>query len=333
MRTSIRGRARRPRSPYLRQLVRAAFFVPATLLLILLVVYPALQTLVLSFFHPTGEFAGLENYGRVLSSPETIDLRDLQIPLGTILDNALWILIHLPLTMFTGLFLALTLQRVRGASVVKSMIFLGMVTPLIVGGIILRFLFDEKSGLVPRTFGFLGINSLAIQWTSYPETLLFGLILGSVWLWTGFSLIVYSAGLTTIPKDYFEAAQVDGASPWQTFRRVTWPLLRPMTLVVITMTVLWELKIFDLVFAATNPQGGVGGAADVLALQMFRYAFRAGRYNDAAVVATLLTGLTLVVASWMFRRMILGPRKGPGLASRFIAWIRARTKAQEARGS
>src|SRR5947209_11026206 len=186
-----------------------------------------------------------------------------------------------------------------------------MVTPMIVGGIILRFLFDEKSGIVPRAFGLLGISGLAIQWTAYPETLLFGLIFGSVWLWVGFSLIVYSAGLTTIPRDYFEAAQMDGASAWQTFRKVTWPLLRPTTLTVVTMTILWELKLFDIVFAATNPNGGVGGAADVMALQIFRYAFRAGNYHAAAVVAPLLTGLTLLLPAWLLRRTILGPqRKG-----------------------
>jgi len=307
----LRGGGRRSLAFSYRPYLRVLFFVPATVLLVFLVLYPALQTLLLSFYTPSGQFAGLNNYGSVLGNRETIDTSDWQMPYGTLINNCLWIAIHLPLTLFTGLYLALTLQKVRGASIIKSMIFLGMVTPMIVGGIILTFLFDEKSGIVPRLFGLLGINSLAIQWTQYPETLLFGLIFGSVWLWVGFSLIAYSAGLTTIPRDYFEAAQMDGASPWQTFRRITWPLLRQTTLTVVTMTILWELKIFDIIFAATNPNGGVGGAADVLALQMFRYAFRAGNYNAAAVVATLLTGLTLLVSAWMFRRIIIGPqRKG-----------------------
>src|SRR5207244_12198113 len=131
-------------------------------------------------------------------------------------NNVLRIAIHLPLSLFTWLYLALTLQKVRGASIVKSFIFLGMVTPMIVGGIILRFLFDEKSGIVPRAFGLLGISGLAIQWTAYPEPLLFGLIFGSVWLWVGFSLIVYSAGASTIPPDRFQAGQLDGASRWPT---------------------------------------------------------------------------------------------------------------------
>src|SRR2546425_4891489 len=313
-----RGGGERPPRSLFAPLSRSLFFVPALLLLAFLVIVPVVQTAYLGFVSPTGGFVGLQNCRDALGSRETLDLSDDQIPYGTRVNNLLWIAIHLPLSLFTGLFLAVTLQKVRGSSIVKSVIFLGMVTPMIVGGIMLRFLFDERSGIVPRTFGLLGVDSLAIQWLLFPHTLLFGLILGSVWLWTGFSLIVYSAGLTTIPKDYFEAAAIDGASSWQMFRKITWPLLRPMTLVVVTMTVLWELKLFDLVFAATGRGGGVIGAADVLALQMYRYAFVAlpARYNHAAVVATLLTFLTLICASFSFRRMILGPARGPGLLQR-----------------
>jgi multiple sugar transport system permease protein len=303
----------RPRRDAVRNLKRAAFFIPAVSLLVFLVIYPVAQTVYISFLSRSGEFVGLDNYGAVLRDRDTLDLSDTRIPYGTLINNAIWISIHLPLSLFTGLFLALTLQKVRGAAVVKSMIFLGMVTPLVVGGIILRFLFDERSGIVPVGLGLLGIDSLAIQWMAFPHTLLFGLIFGSVWLWTGFSMIVYSAGVTTIPKDYFEAAVIDGASSWRTFRKITWPLLRPITLVVVTMTLLWELKLFDLVIAAADTSGGVSGAADVLALQMFRYGFVSipRQYNEAAVVATLLTFLTLLIAGALFRRILLGqPKKG-----------------------
>ncbi len=274
-------------------------------------------------FTTGAEAVGLQNYADVLGSKETVNLGGLprSPPYGTLVHNLLWIAIHLPMTLFTGLILAILLQEVKGSSLVKSMIFLGMVTPMIVGGVVLRFLFDEKSGIVPVTFGLLGVESLSGQWLAQPSTLLFGLIFGSVWLWTGFSLIVYSAGLTTIPKDYFEAAKIDGASAWQTFTKITWPLLRPITLVVVTMTVLWELKIFDIVIAATNVEGGVGGAADVMGLQMFRY-WQFQQFNDAAVVATLLTLLTLVFAIVMFRRVILGPGKTVGLWDRLRGALR-----------
>lgn len=217
----------------------------------------------------------------------------------------IWIAIHLPLSMFSGLLLAIILREVRGASIVKSIIFLGMVTPMIVGGIILRFTFEKGVGIINGLLVLLGLEQLTRTWTAYPETCLFALIFGSVWLWTGFSMIVYSAGLTTIPKEYYEAAKIDGASPFKTFFRITFPLLKPMTLVVITMTLLWELKIFDIVYAGAGIGGGPAGAANVLALQMWIWAFRASnKINWAATVATVLTALTLVVTIGMIRYMV-----------------------------
>jgi len=290
-----------------------SFFLPAAIFLIVLVVYPVVATLTLSFVAPDGSYAGLQNYGSVLGSPDTFNPACLQRgpPCGTLLNNLIWIGIHLPLTVFMGLFLAVLLQNVRGASFVKSLIFLGMVTPLIVVGVVLRFVLEYPIGLVPAFFGWLGVKSLDVNWLVTPNTLLLGLIFGTVWSWTGFSMIVYSAGLTTIPKDYFEAARVDGATEWQVFRKITWPLLRPVTLVIVTMTLLWELKLFDIVIGATNSQGGVGGAADVLALQMYRYFFIID-YSSAAVVATLLTIFTLIVAIGLFRKLLGLPLRKKG---------------------
>jgi len=168
-----------------------------------------------------------------------------------------------------------------------------MVTPMIVGGLILRFTFERGVGVVNALFRLLGFEQLTRTWTAFPDTALFALIFGSVWLWTGFSMILYSAGLATIPKDYYEAAKIDGTTRFRTFYRITLPLLKPITLTVITMTILWELKIFDIVYVATL--GGPGGASNVLALLMYNIAFRAFDFNSAAVVATFLTLLTLLV--------------------------------------
>lgn len=259
----------------------------------------------------TGELTG-EHYEFVLNNTDTFNVGGFPKwpPLGTMVHNAIWIAIHLPLTMFAGLGLALILRDVKGSSIVKGAIFIGMVTPMIVGGIILRFLYTGGVGIIPAFFEAIGVEALSGSWISRPETVLFALVFGSVWLWTGFSLIVYSAGLTTIPKEYFEAAKVDGASPFRIFRRIVFPLLRPITLVVVTMTVLWNLKIFDIVFAATNPSGGVGQAADVLAIQMYRYTFLGFPgfpfelgFARGAAVATLLTLLTLVATAWLVRRL------------------------------
>src|SRR2546429_6556729 len=230
---------------------RALFFPPALVLLVLLVIYPVLQTIFLGFYLelPGGQrqFAGLENYRAVLTDPATVNVGNLPWPppLGTLLHNALWIAIHLPISLFAGLWLALLLQETKGASVVKSCIFLGMVTPMIVGGVILRFLLEAGGWVGPAFFCGIGVRFFPGDWVVLHRSLLPPLFLRSCGLWTGFSLIVYSAGLTTIPKDYFEAARVDGTPPGRMFFRITFPLLKPLTLVIVVMTILWELKIFD----------------------------------------------------------------------------------------
>jgi len=277
------------------------FLSPALILLLFFVIYPILQTLFLSFLSPSGEFVGFSNYFEELSKKEIVNMEGFPRfpPLGALVHNAIWILIHLPLSMFSGLALAIILRDVRGSSIVKAIIFLGMVTPLIVGGIILQYTFTERFGIVTAFFDMLGIEELSRTWTALPDSALFALIFGSVWLWTGFSMIIYSAGLATIPKEYYEAAKIDGAGPFKTFRRITFPLLRPLNIVVVTMTVLYDLKIFDIVFVATF--GGPGKASTVLAFEMWLQAFRSLNFNGAAVIATLLTVLTSIVTIPMIR--------------------------------
>lgn len=278
---------------------RALFFVPALALLAIFVVYPVINTVWLSFFTPEGEFALLKNYADVLSEPEMFDSRGFErgFPYGALIHNVIWIVLHLPLTVMLGLVFAVILRDVKGGAIVKSIVFLGMVTPMVVGGIILRFLFDGNVGIVPSVLALFGFTPRTL--TAYPDTALFSLIAGSLWLWTPFSMVLYSAGLETIPDFVYEAAVIDGASPWRIFFNITVPLLRPVTGVVITMTFLWVLKIFDIVFVAT--MGGPGGASNVLALQMYMYAFRQFNPNAAAVVATFLMIVALVVSIPTFK--------------------------------
>ncbi len=278
------------------------FTLPALILLATFVVIPAVKTLSLSVMNADGEFVGLENFKAVLLNKNILNLDRFPFkspPWGAIPHNALWILIHLPLVVSLGMILAVLLKDVWGASFIKSVIFLGMITPMVVGGGIIRFIFDEHSGIVNGILNGIGLDQYVRSWTAYPDTALLALILGSVLLWTGFSLILYSSGLSTIPEELYEAAEVDGANPFQRFVHITVPLLRPVTITVVSMTLLWELKIFDLVYSATG--GGPGGASTVLALRMYSLAFRALDANRSAVIATLITALTLIIGIWLSR--------------------------------
>ena len=278
------------------------FIFPAIILLTIFVVGPAIKTLSLSFLNADGNFVGLQNFIEVLSGSDILNLERFPLqgpPWGAIPHNVIWILIHLPLVVLLGMILAVLLRDVWGASFIKSVIFLGMITPMVVGGGIIRFIFDEHSGIVNAIFRLIGQDDWIRSWTVYPDTALLALILGSVILWTGFSLILYSSGLATIPEDLYEAADVDGANSIQKFIHITIPMLKPVTITVVAMTLLWELKIFDLVYTATG--GGPGGASTVLALRMYSLAFRALDPNKSAVIATVMTVLTLAIGLWLNR--------------------------------
>ncbi|MCI2426785.1 sugar ABC transporter permease [Candidatus Acetothermia bacterium] len=281
------------------KLSRSLFLIPALALLSIFVVYPVVNTLYLSFLSPEGKFVFLSNYADLLTRREIINPRGFArgFAFGALPHNLLWTLIHLPLTVFFGLLLAVILRHVKGGVIIKSVIFLGMVTPMIIGGVLLRFIFDGRAGIVPVVLSIFNVAPRTL--TAHPDTALIALILGSVWIWTGFSMVLYSAGLETIPKELYEAAQIDGATPRHIFFKITIPMLKPITTVVVTMTLLWNLRIFDIVYAAT--MGGPGGATNVLALQMFFYAFRHLEFNSAAVVATILMLLAMVAATPMIR--------------------------------
>jgi len=277
------------------------FFIPLMLFVSVYYVYPILMTVYMSFFSPNGDFVGLENYIRFLFSRDTINLaRFPKPPLGTIMHSIIWILIYLPLTIIPGLLLAVLLNNVKGATIVKSLIMSSMIISGAVGGIIVRFTFNRDVGIVPLLFKLIGLKNLAITWTVHPETSLLACILGSAWMWVPFTMTVYSAGLTTIPREYYEAAEIDGASSVQKFFYITLPLLKAPTIVAVFMSFLNGLKVFDIVFTATY--GGPGGASNVLALQMWIYAFDLLDFNRASALALFLTVICLFIAVPLLKR-------------------------------
>ncbi len=278
------------------------FIVPALLLLMIFVVIPAGKTLSLAFLDAEGQFVGLQNFKDVLLSKDIINFERFPTkspPWGALIHNGVWIGIHLPSVVVLGMVLAVILQDAWGGNVIKSIIFLGMITPMVVGGGIVTFIFDEYSGVVNAILRAVGLDQWVRSWMVFPDTALLALILGSILLWTGFSLILYSSGLSTIPKEWYEAAEVDGANALQKFFYITVPSLKPVTITVVSMSLLWELKVFDMVYTATG--GGPGASSTVLALRMYTLAFRALDPNKSAVIATLLTVLTLAIGIFLSR--------------------------------
>ena len=284
------------------------FLVPTFLLLVIFVFYPIFDTVYQSFLAGgTGRFVGLQNYYYVLFGKiyPLINLNNIAIgafPLGGMIHNILWVIIQLPLVVLFGLGFAVLLRDVKGGAIIKAIVFLGVVIPMVVGGVLFRFMYDNDAGVVNAFLRFVGLGAYAKSFLIYPQTALISIILASVWIWTGFAMVIYSAGLEGIPAELYEAAKIDGASRWKTFWRITVPMLRSTTMVVITLTVLWELKIFDIVYVATS--GGPGGASSVMAYDMYIQAFTfPSDYGSASAIAVLLTLMTFGLAAYMVSRM------------------------------
>jgi multiple sugar transport system permease protein len=174
-----------------------------------------------------------------------------------------------------------------------------MIVPMVVGGVLLRFIYDANAGILNAFLRLIGLGAFARDPTFYSQTALLSVILGAVWIWTGFSMVVYSAGLQGIPDELYEAAKIDGASRWTIFWRITVPMLKSTTLVVVTMTLLWELKIFDIVYVATS-----GFASEVMSLEVYSQATGSQpNYGAASAIATLLTIMTFGIAAYLVNRM------------------------------
>ncbi|MFZ2780418.1 MAG: sugar ABC transporter permease [Rectinemataceae bacterium] len=273
------------------------FILPALVLIVAFMLLPVAESLYLSFFSDENPnlFVGLANYIDVFKDPAFLDIGAIlrgQPPFGAMVNNLIWIVIHLPLSLALGLLFALLLIKLPKLSFLRSFIFIGMIVPGVVIGIITQFLFEKSSGMVSNFFALIGVEKLHISWFSHPETALIALILTHVWTWTGYSMIVFFSALTALPTSYIEAGIVDGASGWQIFRFIELPLLSRSVRTVVVMSVIAELTSFDIVYSSTY--GGPGGASNVMGLQMYLEAFRYAKFSTGSAIATIVTLIAAV---------------------------------------
>ena len=180
------------------------------------------------------------------------------------------------------------------------MILLPMAVPMVVGGIVVRFMLDRDVGMINGLLRAIGLGSATQSWALQPETALISLIFGSVWIFTGLSMMIYSAGLETLPQDVEEAAEVDGASRWRVFWSITFPLLKPSHITAAVMLLIWSFKVFDLVYAATL--GGPGQASTVMGMLLFTKTFYAYKVGEGLAIATILCVIAVLFSVLTARR-------------------------------
>ncbi|MEB2287659.1 MAG: sugar ABC transporter permease [Anaerolineae bacterium] len=277
------------------KLVPWMYILPASVLIAFFLLYPTARTFYLSFFDKRSQnYVGLDNYLFVLTSSTTrVAVR----------NNLLWMIAFPLWTVALGLLLAVLADKVRYEKLVKSIIFMPMAISFVGAGVVWKFVYAYRATEVSQT-GLL--NAIVVALGGEPVGWLLQrpllnnlcLVFIGVWIWTGFSMTVFSAAYKNLPGEIMEAARIDGAGEWQLFWRITVPMLRP-TIAVVTVTMMvFALKVFDIIYVTTN------GLFDteVMANRMYKEMFLYRNKGRASAIAILLFVTSVIILGTNVRR-------------------------------
>ena len=272
-----------------RNLTGWAFLLPAALLIFVFCFYPMVQALILSFQKGTGSAvqpAGFANYVRILK-----DATFQQCLFNTIFD----FVIPVPIMLILALILAQLLNSpdIKGKGIYRTMIFLPCATSLVSYSMIFKSLF-ANDGLVNRVLSTVGIPT--VDWFQNAWAARWVIVIALVWRWTGYNMVFYLAGLQNIDYSIYEAARIDGASPFQQFVHLTIPLLKPTILLTAIMSTSGTLQLFDESVNLTA--GGPGKATMTLTHYIYNISFvETPKFNYAAALSVFILVVVAVLSA------------------------------------
>lgn len=220
--------------------------------------------------------------------------------LGALKNTVIWLVLFGGLSFVVGLAVALLLQAEhRGVGIYRTALFLPMVFSLVVTGIIWTAIL-EPSGILNTALRAVGLDSLSKLWLGDPSTALYVVIVAALWRQIGYVMVLFIAGLKAIDPTLQEAARVDGATRLQRFRYITFPQLRSVNLVILSVLVIDSLRSFDIVYAMTK--GGPFHSSELLSTYMFSTAFESRQLGYASAIAVVIFLLSLgVIITYLVR--------------------------------
>lgn len=276
------------------------YFVSAALVLYLLFfVIPSVMGLFYSFtdwnsYTTEVHFVGMENFKEILTSTKGY--------LHYIENTVVFTIATIVLKTVFALALALLLTNGvrRMANIYRVLMYLPAVLPMLVVALIFKSVLNPATGLLNTFLRGIGLNFLAQKWLTNVHLALGSVIGVDTWRGVGYIMVILIAGIQAIPRDYYEAAAIDGASGWKAFVHVTLPLLMPVLSVTTVLNLLYGLKVFDIIYVLTN--GGPGRATDTVYTAIFED-FSKGRYGVATALSTLLFFVMIGLGYFVIRLM------------------------------
>jgi multiple sugar transport system permease protein len=242
---------------------------------------------------PDKPFVGLDNYIKLMGDPRFIRA----------VKNTLTFLVGVPLGLLSGLSVALLLNtKVRGQAIYRTLFYIPVVTPLVVSSIIWKWVYQGDYGLLNYYLLKFGLIQHKIVWLADPDLALPALIIMMIWGGTGGTMVIYLAGLQSIPEEMYDAAKVDGASALQRLLYITIPLLRPTTFFLFITSVIGTFQIFTEVYIMTN--GGPLNRTTTIGYYLYTNAFRELEMGYATAMAFVLFAMIFVftVIQWKYTR-------------------------------
>jgi ABC-type sugar transport system permease subunit len=276
------------------------FVIPPIVIVAFIIVYPILYNVIVSFYEISflepSKFVFLDNYSSLLQSREFfVALRNTVIRTVGIVGSVLL------LGLISAYFLS---KGLKGSVAIKTLLIIPWIIPGVIVGFTWRFLLDPSFGMINDLLVRIGILDSYHYWLGDSRTSLFAIMIAFTWKIYPFSMIMYLAGLESIPVQLYEAAEIDGAKAWQKFAYITLPLLNSMTVVVTVITFLWAFNSFDLTFVMTG--GGPLWSSEILPLFVYNKSFENLEYGMAASASFLMCLVWIGFFAWIIKRMIKG---------------------------
>ncbi|MGN8244589.1 carbohydrate ABC transporter permease [Cellulomonas soli] len=293
-------RSRRGRVDWRKHLEIAVLSGPAVVLFVAFVIFPVVMAAYYGFFKwkgygPPTEFVGLQNYVTIFQDSTFIDALQHN---GFILVMSL--VIQGPFAV--GLALLLN-QKMRGRSLIRVLIFVPYVISEVIVGTGWSLML-QTNGAVNDLLTKIGLESWTVDWLSNPDVAIWSLMIIISWKYIGFAVILFLAGLQSIPEELFEAAAIDGASYWQIQRRITLPLLGPTIRIWAFLSIIGSLQLFDLVYIVWGQYVAATAGTSTMATYMVVNGRNAGNYGFGNAVAVVLFVISLVIAL-TYQRFVL----------------------------
>ena len=288
-----RGRATRPPASLW------LFVLPAGVLYLVFFVYPTLQ----AFQFSVTDWDGLSEDVDYVGADNFVNLATNDSVFATaVVNNLEFMATVVVLQTLMSLLLALALQRGTRVNVLlRALYFFPTILSSVSVAFIFAFVYDPNFGLVNTLLARVGLESWQQPWLGDQTLAIYYIALIQVWFHAGQLMVIYIAGLQSIPREINEAADVDGVGRWQRFRHLTWPLIAPATAIVVAYTTIQSFKAFDLIFALTG--GGPNNATQILSTIIYDTAFQNFRFGYAAAQSVVFI-LVIAVVTYLQRRAI-----------------------------